>query len=265
MIAGFSPGSITSLILDMDGVLWRGDQPIGDLPGVFNKMQHRGLKVVLATNNATLTVSQYQEKLLRFGVVVEEWQVVNSPLTAAYYLKQRYPQGGSVYVVGEHGLVETLEQSGYPQLQTNGTPLAVIAGMDRNLTYDKLKLAMQYIRQGALFIGTNPDRTFPIPDGLAPGAGAILAALEAATDVKPIIMGKPQPEMYRVALDRLESQASETLVVGDRIETDIAGGQALGCPTALVLSGVTSEAQALAWSPPPSLIALDLDHVIEHL
>lgn len=262
---GFSPGSITALILDMDGVLWRSEQPIGDLPDIFKKIHRRGIKVVLATNNATLTVRQYQEKLIRFGVELEQWQIVNSPQTAAHYLKQRYPQGGTVYVVGEQGLVETLEQSGYLQHQTEDVPLAVIAGMDRSLTYEKLKQASQYIRRGALFIGTNPDRTFPIPDGLAPGAGAILAALEAATDVKPVIMGKPQPEMYQVALLRLGSQPFETLVVGDRIETDIAGGQALGCPTALVLSGVTSEDQARAWFPPPSLITQDLAHVLEYL
>ncbi|MFM8319686.1 MAG: HAD-IIA family hydrolase [Chloroflexota bacterium] len=256
---------VRALILDMDGVLWRGSQPIGDLPAIFAAIERLGLRVVLATNNATLTVTQYQQKLAQFGVQLEAWQIINSPTATAAYLKRRYPEGGPVYVVGELGLVEAMEQQGFHLTPDGEQPLAVVAGLDRGMTYAKIDWATRYIRAGALFVGTNPDVTFPAPYGLAPGAGAVLAAIQAATDVRPIIVGKPEPEMYRVALERLGCSAAETLVVGDRLDTDIAGAQALGCPTALVLTGISTEPEARQAAQPPGLIAADLASVIQHL
>jgi 4-nitrophenyl phosphatase len=255
--------TIRALILDMDGVLWRGEQPIGDLAVIFARLQQRNLRVVLATNNATLSVTDYQIKLRRYGVNVEGWQIVNSSQAAAHYLKGCFPNGGRLFVVGEAGLKNTLAEQGFEEADQN--VVAVVAGMDRSLTYEKLRKATLLIRRGALFIGTNPDRTFPLPEGLVPGAGAILAALEAATDISPIIIGKPAPEMYRVALERLGASPQETLVVGDRLETDIAGAQAIGCRTALVLSGVTSEKAASAWKPAPDWVLANLTEVISRL
>jgi 4-nitrophenyl phosphatase len=139
----------------------------------------------------------------------------------------------------------------------------VVVGIDRQLSYEKLCRATLLIRSGVPFIGANPDRTFPTPEGLIPGAGAILAAIETATSVKPLIMGKPSPAMYQLALERLGTSPAETLVVGDRLETDIAGAQVIGCRTALVLSGVTSEADAYAWQPPPDFIARNLASLVE--
>ena len=258
-----SPSTIRALILDMDGVLWRGDQPLGDLPALFRLMEERNYRVVLATNNATLSVMDYQAKIRRFGVELGAWQIVNSSQAVGHYLKQRFPSGGNVYVVGETGLIDTLAGHGFDHGEDH--VLAVVAGMDRGLTYEKLRTATLLIRNGALFIGTNPDRTFPLPEGLAPGAGAILAAIESATDVKPIIIGKPASQMYLVALDRLGVTPEHTLVVGDRLETDIAGAQAIGCQTALVLSGVTSREAALSWKPAPNWIANDLTHLLSQL
>ena len=256
--------SIRALILDMDGVLWRGDQPLGDLPGLFQFIKHKNLGVILATNNATLSVEDYQEKLHRFGVELDDWQIVNSSQAVAHYLHQQFPDGGRVHVVGEAGLVNTLASQGFQHADQDVR--AVVAGLDRFLTYDKLTQATLLIRSGALFIGTNPDRTYPMPGGqLVPGAGAVLAALEAATDVAPIIVGKPAPEMYKVALERLGTSLKETLVVGDRLETDIAGAQALGCRTALVLSGVTSKEAALAWEPAPDWIEANLTELLDQL
>ncbi len=253
--------SIKALILDMDGVLWRGDQPIGDLPANFAKMERRGLKVAMATNNSTQDADQYIEKLARFGVKVNRWQIINSSEATAIYLKQRFPEGGPIYAVGEDGLLNSLSEYGfYPGEEE---VVAVVAGMDRQLTYNKLCQAAMLIRAGAPFIGTNADKTFPTPRGLVPGAGAVLAALETATDVKPFIIGKPAPEMYRVALERLNMTPEQTLVIGDRLETDIVGAQSLGCPTGLVLSGVTSETQARGWQPAPDFIADDLANMLD--
>jgi len=255
--------SIKALILDMDGVMWRGPEPIGDLQLIFDQIEHTGRKVLFATNNATRTILQYVEVLKSFGIRAEPWQIVNSALAAVDYLKKHFPDGGPVYIIGEQGLVEACNENGFYISDVNA--LAVIAGFDRNLTYEKLRLATLLLRSGVPFLGTNPDRTFPTPQGLVPGAGSILAALTAASDVSPVIVGKPEPTMYRIALERLNVKPEQALVVGDRPETDIAGAQVIGCHTALVLSGVTSSEQAKVWRPAPDIITDDLASLVEIL
>jgi 4-nitrophenyl phosphatase len=257
--------NIRGLILDMDGVLWQDTQPIGNLPAIFARINTLDLRVILATNNATRSVASYLEKLVGFGVQLEPWQIITSSQAAAQYLKNQKPNGGSVFVVGEAGLVEALQEKGFTTESGNGPIHTVIAGMDRHLSYEKLSRATLLIRSGAAFVGTNPDRSFPTPAGLVPGAGAILALLETATDVTPTIIGKPGPIMYQQALERLGTSPEETLAVGDRLETDILGGQNTQCKTALVLSGVTNLEQARAWMPAPDLIAEDLASVLDHL
>ena len=257
---------IKALILDMDGVLWKDSAPIGDLPAIFARIHERGLKVALATNNATRSVEEYLKKLAGFGVKLEPWQIISSALAAADVLAKRFPDGGPVFIVGENGIQRALEERSFqpivdPDDQT--TPVAVISSFDRSVTYGKLSRATLHIRAGALFYGTNPDKTFPTPQGLVPGAGSILAAIEAATSVEPIIIGKPEPAMMYMALERLGTTPEDTLVVGDRLETDIAAGQAAGCKTAVVLSGVSTKGQAENWQPAPDVIADDLTALVE--
>ncbi len=269
---------IRALLLDMDGVLWRGAQPLGDLPALFEQIAALNLQVVFITNNATRSVAQYVERLHGLGVPVQPEQVLNSALAAAQALREAFPGGARVHVLGEGGLRATLAEAGF-RIANSGLdekegdnssrapvrPDAVVVALDRECTYRKLREATLHIRNGALFIGTNPDRTFPTPEGLVPGAGAIIAALEAATDQPARIVGKPQPLLFRMALERLGIAPDEALVVGDRLETDIAGGQAAGCRTALVLSGVTTQEQAMVWEPAPGLIAPDLTAVVAFL
>lgn len=253
--------NIKALILDMDGVLWREDTPIGDLPDIFKCIRARGLKVAMATNNATKTVDEYLEKFSGFGVQLEPWQIVSSAYAAANVLAARFPEGGPVFIVGENGLRRALAERGFTPItdpDDETIPVAVVGGIDWNVTYGKLRRATLHIRAGVPFYGTNPDKTFPTPQGLVPGAGAILAAIETATGVEPVIIGKPLPAMMYIALERLGTLPAETLVVGDRLETDIAAGQAAGCKTALVLSGVSSREQARNWQPAPDLVVEDL-------
>jgi 4-nitrophenyl phosphatase len=254
------PDNIRGVILDMDGVLWRDDKPIGNLSNVFANMQERGWQVMLATNNATQTADQYIQKLAGFGVKVEREQIINSAQATAQYLQQRFPDGGSVFIVGEQGLVTELERAGFSVDPKDA--LAVVVGMDRKVTYDKLKIATLLIRSGVPFIATNPDKTFPSPEGLVPGAGTFVAAIQAASDQQPIIVGKPEPEMYQQALKLMGLKPADVLVVGDRLETDIAGAQKIDCPTALVLSGVTTREQADAWKPEPDCISEDLSKLL---
>jgi 4-nitrophenyl phosphatase len=252
---------ISGLILDMDGVLWRDRTPIGNLSAIFTEIKRRKLKVVLATNNATLRAEQYVQKLAGFGVQVSQEQIVNSAQAVANYLLERHPRGGPVYVVGEQGVVEELAAHGFHQSEEQ--PVAVVVGLDRKITYEKLLKACLLIRAGTPFIGTNPDKTLPVPAGLAPGAGAFVAAVQAATDQTPVMIGKPGPELYLQALKRMGLPAQDVLVVGDRLETDIAGAQRLGCRTGLVLSGVTTAEQAAAWRPELDYIADDLSSLLD--
>jgi 4-nitrophenyl phosphatase len=187
--------------------------------------------------------------------------VINSAQAAAEYLKKLRPGGGPVYIIGEEGLIDSMAERGF--FHDEREPLAVVVALDRNLTYDHLRIANHLIQAGTPFIGANPDRTLPTPDGPIPGSGAILAALEASSGVKPVIVGKPHPEMYDVVLSRLGVKPENALVVGDRLETDIAGGIAAGCLTGLVLTGVSTEESARRSPYTPDFIAPDLTALLD--
>jgi len=251
---------IKALILDMDGVIWRSDSPIGDLPSIFQRISASGLKFIFATNNSTRTPMLYQERLESFGVQVEPWQVVTSAMATAALLARQYPPGTCVYMIGEVGLRESLEEKHFRVLSDGDSEGAqmVIMGMDRSINNMKVNEAALLISSGLPFYATNPDKTFPTPRGEIPGAGAWLSVITTSTGVQPVFAGKPSPYLMDLALEFLGTRPEETLVVGDRLETDIAAGQAAGCPTALVLSGVSTRLEAEAWKPTPDLITEDL-------
>lgn len=252
--------SIRGLILDMDGVLWRGDEALLDMPAFFTGAEKLGLSVALATNNATLSVAQYLDKLSRFGARLMPEQIVNSSMAAAFYLSRKHPNGGPVYVVGESGLHDTLAEKGFHHAEEN--VLAVVAGLDRHVTYTKLSRASLLVRSGVEFVGTNPDKTYPSPSGLTPGAGSILAFIETASGVSPVIAGKPEPFMFDLAIARMGLNPGQTMAVGDRLDTDILGGQKAGCRTAAVLSGVSTPQDIAAWSPSPDLVLAGLAQLL---
>jgi 4-nitrophenyl phosphatase len=260
------PSNIKALILDMDGVVWRGDAPIGDLPATFNRIREHGLKFVFATNNGTKTPEDYQAKLHELGVDIEPWQVVTSALSVAFMLSatRKYPRGTKVFVIGENGIRVALEEKGFEILSTENAPEAkvFVMGIDRTIDFYKVAEATLLVRAGIPFYATNTDKTFPIPRGEIPGAGSWLSVITTATGVEPIVAGKPFPFLMELSLERLGTTKEETLVVGDRLETDIAAGQAVGCPTALVLSGVSTKAQADAWKPKIDVIADDLSVLV---
>jgi 4-nitrophenyl phosphatase len=251
----------------MDGVIWKSDVPIGDLPAIFNRIEARGLKYVFATNNGTKTPEQYAEKLAEFGVKVERWQVVTSSLAVSHMLSatRKFPVGTKIFMIGEDGVHQALQDKGFEVLGVENAPEAqvVVMGIDRAITFDKMREATLLVRRGVPFYGTNPDKTFPTPRGEIPGAGAWISVITTATEVEPIYAGKPYPFMMELSLEILGTKKEETLVVGDRLETDITAGQAVGCPTALVLSGVATKDQAEVWKPKIHIIANDLATLIE--
>ena len=258
------PSRIKSLILDMDGVIWRGEAPIGDLPAIFNRIRQRGFKFVFATNNGTRTSEQYVTRLGNLGVQVEPWQVVTSAQAVSYALSPKFPPGTKIFMIGGDGVRQALEENGYEIVSVDNAPAAeaVVMGIDTEITFQKMSEAAYLVRRGIPFYATNPDKTFPTPRGEIPGAGAWYSVVVTATGVQPIVAGKPFPFLMELSLDRLGTRKQETLVVGDRLETDIAGGQAVDCPTALVLSGVSTLEQANQWKPPPDYIVQDLSQLI---
>ena len=259
------PSHIKSLIIDMDGVIWRSDAPIGDLAATFNRIRERGLKFVFATNNSTKTSEQYVARLKEFGVDVEPWQVVTSSQAAAHAMAQKFPPDTKVFMIGEDGLRIPLEERGFEILSPEEAPQAqaVVMGLDRGVSFQKLVEATLLIREGIPFYATNTDKTFPTPRGQIPGAGAWISVITTATEVQPIVAGKPFPFLMELSMEKLGTTNKETLVIGDRLETDITAGQAVGCPTALVLSGVSTREQAENWKPKIDILVEDLATLVD--
>ncbi len=253
---------VTAIVSDMDGVLWRGDQPLPGLSEFFAFLRQRELPFMLATNNSSKSPADYVAKLKRLGVDgVPESAILTSGIATAAYLRERYPAGTRVYVVGGSGLRQAVTDVGF--VLADSEVEIVVAGLDRQVNYGILEQATYMIRNGAHFVGTNPDVTFPTEYGQAPGAGSILAALAAATGCQPLVIGKPYPPMFKIALERLGHPASSTLMIGDRLNTDITGAAEVGMRTALVLTGVSTEADLNGASPQPDAVYPDLPALIE--
>lgn len=252
-----------ALVLDMDGVLWHGDTPIAGLKALFNTLATLNLPFMLATNNAMKRAVDYVEKLERFGVSVPAECILTSGEATAAYMRQTYPEAQQVYVVGETALQKAVAAQGFEVLSPEDiragarAPL-VVAGLTRNLSYDLLAMATLLVHEGAAFIATNPDTSIPTELGPLPGAGALQAVITAATGVKPIVIGKPEPSLFLEALRRLGTEPAVTAMVGDRLGTDIAGAQAAGLDTILVLSGISSQVDIETTGIQP-------DFVIEHI
>lgn len=249
--------AIRGVVSDMDGVLWRGTDILPGAVDFFALLRRRGIPFVLASNNSSRSPADYVAKIDKAGIgPVTEGEIVTSATTAADYLAAHYAPGTRVHVLGGSGLRGLVEAAGFPLVQEDAA--VVVAGLDFELTYDRLKQAALLIRGGADFIGTNDDVTFPSAEGLIPGAGSLLAALRAATDREPTIMGKPGRAMFDASLRMLGTAPEHTLMIGDRLNTDIAGAQNVGMRTALVLSGVSTRRDAETAIAPPGAIYADL-------
>jgi len=257
--------AVKIVLLDMDGVLWRGPDPILDISKLFACINAHNLSVFCITNNSTRTVDYHLRQLEKYGVRLNKKQMITSAEATADYLALKYPAGGSVYVVGEQGLMEALQNQKFFHVENprDENILAVAAGLDRGLTYENIKQAARLILQGVPFLGTNPDITIPTPEGIAPGAGVIIKAIETASGTSAEIIGKPKAYLYNLALQRADCLPAEAIMIGDRLDTDIAGAQNIGMRSGLVLSGVTDRSTAEAWKPPPDLIADNALEIIE--
>ncbi|NLE44165.1 MAG: HAD-IIA family hydrolase [Chloroflexi bacterium] len=249
------------LIIDMDGVLWQGDAPLPGLQEFFAFLHQRKITYILATNNSSRTPDQYAAKLAQFGVDILPDHILTSSEATATYLETIAPVGARVYPVGEEGVRHALIRHGFTVCEADAE--YVVVGWDRQLTWDELAAASLMIHNGAAFIGTNPDTSFPTEHGPVPGNGAQLAAIEITTGVRPIIIGKPEPWMYQEAMRRMGASTTGTAVIGDRLDTDIAGGVRLGLTTILVLSGIAQEADLIGSKVRPDLVVPDIRTLVQ--
>ena len=265
--------NIRALIIDMDGVLWHGNQAIQGLAEFFAVLREKNLRFVLATNNASSTPQQYVNKLAGMGVAVELGEIMTSAMATAMYLAERHdPAQTRVFVVGEDGALQALQEQGFiltGLYEINGESSKgadiVVCGKDHSINWDKLATATLNIRAGAEFIGTNGDNTLPTELGLIHGNGAILAALTTATGVNPTIIGKPEPIMYQQAIARLGASLDETIAIGDKLETDILGAVRTGIRSLMVLTGVSSEADLKTIAYQPTWVMPDIRAVTQAL
>jgi 4-nitrophenyl phosphatase len=251
----------------MDGVLYRGTEPLPGVAELFTTLQERGRRFMLATNNSMSTSASYVKKLAAMGIEVEAEAILTSAMATRGYLDQEFPVGSRFLVVGMPALSEQLfREPGFgPVESASDVPAAVVVGLDRAFTYEKLAAAHAAIRNGARFIATNSDATLPTESGLVPGCGSIVAAIETATSTRPVVIGKPEPLMLEIALAQMGIPPHEAVMVGDRLDTDILAGHRAGMLTVMVLTGVSTREEILASPAWPDLVFTDLNAVLETL
>jgi len=248
-----------AFLLDLDGVLYRGDRPIARAPEAVEGLRSLGKRLAFVTNNSSRTPEAVVAHLASVGVDAAPDEVETSALTTAATLHDRSVRRAAV--IGEEGLRDALSSAGIELVPADAEPDAVVLGWDRHVTYADLRDASLAVQRGASLYASNDDVSYPAPDGFTwPGAGAILAALEAATGVDAEVFGKPNPPILRAALER--AGGGRPLVVGDRLETDIDGAANAGWDSALVLTGISTSAQAAAAPHPPTHVLEDLSGLL---
>jgi len=268
--------NLSGLIIDMDGVLWHGNHPMDGLVNFFATLRKLSLPFILATNNASLTQQQYVDKLASMGVSISADEVLTSSMATARFLaKQQTSDKKRVFAIGEDGLRQPLIEHGFTLTElyqvnqidkgiAEGADI-VVSGLDRKLTWDKLATATLNINAGAEFYATNSDTTLPTELGEVMGNGGTIAALEAATGVKAISIGKPEPILYQQALEKLGTNTDNTIAIGDRLNTDILGAVNAGIRSILVLTGISSEQDISDVDYSPTWVMADIQAVSQAL
>lgn len=243
-------------LIDMDGVLYRGGELIPGADRFVNLLLERNIPFLFLTNNSQRTRRDVATKVARMGIPISEKHIFTCAMATARFLAKQKP-AGTAYVIGEGGLLTALHRNGYAIVDKS--PDYVVVGEGRTLTFEMLETAVQMIIDGAKLVATNLDPNCPTGNGgTRPGCGAIVALLEAATGVKAFSVGKPSPVMMRAARKELNLAASETIMIGDTMETDILGGVQLGYTTILVLSGGTTRATMKHYAFRPDLVVNSL-------
>ena len=253
--------SYDALLFDLDGVLYRADEPVPGAADALGALRDAGATILFLTNNSARTADQIAERLGRMGIHAEPAEILTSGLATAALLR-RERATGTAFVVGERGIRDALVAAGIEPVDGNPDRVdLVVVGWDRDLTYDKLRTAALLVQRGARLVATNADVTYPAPDGLWPGAGSILAAVVAATGATPTVVGKPSRPLFQAAAE--ETGAARPLVVGDRLDTDIAGAAGMAWDSFLVTTGASHLPDLLGAGALPTFVADSLGALLE--
>lgn len=244
-------------LIDMDGVLMRGNTVIPGAAQFLERLKACGCKYLILTNNPLFTPIDLAHRLRMTGLEVSDKNIFTSALATVQFLQRQKPQG-KVFVIGESGLTSLLHNAGY--IITDIEPDYVILGETFAYNFEMVTKGIRLIVGGAKFIATNPDVSGPSESGIVPACGAMAALIEKASGVSPFFVGKPNPLMMRMALNYLDVHSEETVMVGDRMDTDIYAGVTSGMDTILVLSGVTSREDITRYPYQPTMV---LDSVMD--
>ncbi len=252
------------LLVDLDGVLWRGTEVLEDNVSALKEFEKRGYRIVYMSNNSSKSRREYARRIRNLGLNASRDNVYNSGYLTALYIVERGI--GDTFVIGENGLIEELILQNIPVIVDRDYADYVVVGLDRYLTYDKLSKALQYLLKGAYFIATNTDHVYPVGDHLEPGAGVIVSALSTALKREPdFIAGKPNTWIVDVVLRKYGVSRDEVLIIGDGLETDIALGSRAGVDTLLVLTGITDSRCLEKSSYKPTYVSKNLLEVVDDI
>lgn len=242
---------IECFLTDMDGVLVHDEEPVPGAVELLERWVDTSRRFLVLTNNSTYTPRDLAARLARSGLSVPEQNLWTSAMATGAFLKGQ-PGEKTAFVIGEAGLTTALHDSGFVMTETD--PAYVVLGETRNYSFEAITNAIRLINAGARFIVTNPDTTGPSPTGVLPATGAVAAMITAATSRQPYVVGKPNPMMFRSAMNRIEAHSETTAMIGDRMDTDIVAGMEAGLLTLLVLSGVTSRDEIDVFPYRPDLV-----------
>lgn len=253
-----------AFLIDLDGVVWRGDSPIDGSAETIEALRAAGKRVVFVTNNASRSPKDFAAKLMRHRIPTEPNDVVTSAHAVVSALREEgFRRSDRVHVCGTGALAQFIRTAGFDATKETTDVVAVVVAWDPDLVMDDIRRAADVARSGALFVAANRDATYPEADGLVPGSGAILAAVETASGRTARVVGKPEPELFEVAVERGGASIDRTLFVGDRPDSDVAGARAIGLRVALVLTGVAGADDVRSADLEPDFIADDLAGVLD--
>jgi NagD protein len=244
----------------MDGVLVHEDAALPGAAEFLQRLVDRERRFLVLTNNSIYTPRDLAARLAGSGLTVPEEAIWTSALATADFLKSQLPKG-SAYVIGEAGLTTALHEAGY--ILTDRNPDYVVLGETRTYSFEAITAAIRLIEAGARFIATNPDATGPSADGPLPATGSVAALITRATGRLPYFVGKPNPMMFRSALNRIEAHSESTMMIGDRMDTDVVAGIEAGLDTILVLTGSTRRADIANYPYRPNRVLDSIADVIE--
>jgi NagD protein len=253
------PKAVHSWLTDMDGVLVHEQSALPGASDFIQALQQNGRRFLVLTNNSIYTRRDLRARLLFSGIDVPEQSIWTSALATAQFLSEQSP-GGSAYVIGEAGLTTALHDAGF--VLTEADPDYVVLGETRTYSFEGITKAIRLLERGAKFIATNPDATGPSAEGSLPATGSVAALITRATGLEPYYVGKPNPLMMRSALNRLQAHSETTIMIGDRMDTDVIAGIEAGMRTILVLTGSTSRDRVETFPYRPTMIKESIAEVV---